>query len=66
MVCKETVLSLLLKMKLNVQRYLVTVAFGASTMSRTQNQLWYNRYKECREDVNDVACPVAQTRRQQR
>ena len=27
------------------------------TMSRTQVQLWYNRQKECREDVNDVALP---------
>ena len=30
-----------------------TVAFGESTMSRTQVQLWYNRFKEGREEVND-------------
>ena len=29
----------------------------ASTMSRTQVQLWYNRFKEGRADVNDDACP---------
>ena len=32
---------------------MLTVAFCASTMSRTQVQLWYNRFKEGREDVND-------------
>ena len=26
-------------------------------MSRTQDQLWYNRFKEGREDVNDNARP---------
>ena len=26
-------------------------------MCRTQNQLWYNRYKEDREDVNDDVRP---------
>ena len=31
---------------------MLTVAFGKSTMSRTQFQLWYNRFKEGREDVN--------------
>ena len=43
-------------MKLNVQRHLkmLAVAFGESTMSRTQVQLWYNRFKEGREDVNDI------------
>ena len=25
---------------------MLVVAFGGSTMSRTQNQLWYNRFKE--------------------
>ena len=35
-----------------------TLAFGESTMSRTQTQLWYNRFKICQEDVNDDACPV--------
>ena len=34
---------------------MVTVAFGESTISRTQVQLWYNRFKEAREDVNDNA-----------
>ena len=43
-------------MKLNVQRHLA-VAFGESTMSRTQVQLWYSRFKEGRADVNDDACP---------
>ena len=33
------------------------MAFGESTMSRTQVQLWYNRFKERREDVNNNACP---------
>ena len=32
-----------------------TMALSESTMSRTQVQLWYNRFKECREDVNDNA-----------
>ena len=32
-----------------------TVAFGESTMSRTQVQLWYNRFREDREDINDDA-----------
>ena len=32
---------------------MLTVAFGESTMSRTQVQLWYNQFKEGREDVND-------------
>ena len=34
-----------------------TVAFGESTISKTQVQLWYNQFKEGREDVNDDACP---------
>ena len=33
------------------------MAFGKSTMSRTQVQLWYNRFKEGREDVNNDARP---------
>ena len=36
---------------------MLTVTFGESTMSRTQNQLWYNRFKEGREDINDDARP---------
>ena len=34
-----------------------TVAFGESTIIRKQVQLWYNRFKEGREDVNDNAPP---------
>ena len=33
------------------------VAFGESPMNRTQVKLWYNQFKEGREDVNDDACP---------
>ena len=32
---------------------MLTLAFGKSTMSRTQIQFWYNRFKEGREEVND-------------
>ena len=32
---------------------MLTVTFGKSTMNRTQVQLWYDRVKEGREDVND-------------
>ena len=35
----------------------LTVAFGESTMGRTQVHLWYNRFNEGREDVNDAARP---------
>ena len=34
---------------------MMTMAFGESTMSRTQVQLWFNRFKEGREYVNDNA-----------
>ena len=34
---------------------MLTMAFDKSTMSRTQIQLWYNRFKKGREDVNDDA-----------
>ena len=34
---------------------MLTVTFGESTMSRTQVQFWYKRFKEGREDVNDAA-----------
>ena len=34
---------------------MLTVAFGESTISRTQVQLWYNRFTESREDINDDA-----------
>ena len=36
---------------------MLTAAFGKSTMSRTQVQFWYNRFKEGREDVNYDAAP---------
>ena len=36
---------------------MLTVAFSESTMSRTQVQLRYTRFKEGREDVNDDARP---------
>ena len=36
---------------------MLAMAFGESIMSRKQVQLWYNRFKEGREDVNDNACP---------
>ena len=36
---------------------MLTVTFGESTMSRTQVQLWYKRFKKGREDVNDGARP---------
>ena len=32
---------------------MLTVAFGESIISRTQVQLWYNRFKEGRENVSD-------------
>ena len=35
---------------------MLTVAFGQSTISRRQVQLWYNWFKEDREDINDNAC----------
>ena len=43
---------------------MLTVAFGKSTMSRTQVQLWYNRLKEGREDVKNVAVLVAKAHQQ--
>ena len=45
------------KMKLKNANTLemLTVGLGDSSMSRTQVQLWYNRFKECREDVYDYA-----------
>ena len=35
---------------------MLSVAFGVSTVSRTQVQLWYKRFKEGRVDINDDAC----------
>ena len=37
---------------------MLTVAFGESTMSRIQAQLWYSRFKE---DFNDDARPGRQS-----
>ena len=36
---------------------MLTVAFDDSTKSRTQINLWYNRFKEDRADVNDGVRP---------
>ena len=36
---------------------MLTVAFGESTMSRTPVQLWYNRFKKIRENINDNPRP---------
>ena len=35
---------------------MLTVTFGESTISRTQVQLRYNRFKEGRKDVHDDVC----------
>ena len=40
-----------------MRRRTLTVTFGASTISRTQVQLWFNKFKEGREDDNNYACP---------
>ena len=40
---------------------MLTVAFSDSTMSSIQVQLWYNRFKEGREYVNDDARPGRQS-----
>ena len=34
---------------------MLTVTFDESTMVRTQVKLWYNQFKEGRENVNDDA-----------
>ena len=36
---------------------MLTVALGECNVSRTPVQLWYNRFKEGRENVNDDARP---------
>ena len=36
---------------------MLTVMFGESAMNRTQVQLWHNRFKVGREDINDAARP---------
>ena len=43
---------------------MLTGAFGESTMSRSQVQLLYNRFKEGREDVNENAHLIARARQQ--
>ena len=40
---------------------ILPVAFGESTVSRTQVQLWYKRFKEGRKDVCDDARPNTST-----
>ena len=40
---------------------MLIVVFGESTVSRTRVQLWFNRFKEGREDVNDDARPGLQS-----
>ena len=36
---------------------MLTVAFGESSMNRTQVQLWHKQFKEGRDDANDDARP---------
>ena len=43
--------------KRNCIKFCVKTAFEESTISRTQGQLWYNRFKEGREDMNNKARP---------
>ena len=38
---------------------MLSMAFKKSTMSRTQVQLWYYRFKKFLEDVNDDAMTFA-------
>ena len=56
---KETLLCFVPKIEIKCARTfeMLIVAFGESLASRTQVQLWYNRFKEDREDVNDDARP---------
>ena len=42
---------------MSIDLEMLPVAFSESTMNKTQIQLWYNRFKKDREDVNDVARP---------
>ena len=47
----------MLKIKLNLQPLkIMTVAVKESAISRTQVQLWYNRFMEGRAYVNDKSC----------
>ena len=43
---------------------MLSVTFGESTMSRTQVQLWYKRFKEGREDGKDDAQQRVKTLKQ--
>ena len=36
---------------------MLTLAFGESTKSSKQIQLWYNRFKKDRKDINDKSRP---------
>ena len=36
---------------------MLTVDFVESTMTKTQVQLWYNRFKESQENIDDDAWP---------
>ena len=38
--------------------------FGESTIGRIHVQLWYNRFNEGREDINDEIVVIARTRQQ--
>ena len=54
---QRTVLSSVHKTEIECEKTfdMLTVAFGESIMSKQQVQLWYNRYKEGREDVSENA-----------
>ena len=46
------------EIKCSITFDMLAATFGESTMSRTQVQLWYNGFKEGREDVSDDARPA--------
>lgn len=43
---------------------MLIASFGESTMSITQVELWFNRFKEGRKNVTDKACPNCRQKRQ--
>ena len=43
------------KNEIKLARIFEMLTYGKSTMSKTHVQLWYNRFKESREEVNDDA-----------
>ena len=43
---------------------MLTVAFCKPTTNRTLVQLWYNRFKVCREEVNDDDHPDGRAHQQ--